>query len=228
MLSFGAAPAANLGYEVADSPHTAPGWRVVGEDFYTCVEPVQCPLDPKWVRQVHEFDPGAVFMWRKQQYLPPGAAQPVTVTHNALGRYVPTPRRELQLFYVEMPDRPTHQKPNELVIVWERFDDCYFQEGGPGAFMPWSDTLTDYLRRDYLKDYKTVQEVHEGRRDRHLALLETRARLNDDRKRAWDDLNAWCARQLDKPGDTRAGFLDYMRKTAAPREAKPMVFLGGM
>jgi hypothetical protein len=226
MIPAWARAATPVGYDVADSIHTAPGWRVIGEDFYTCVEPADCPLDPLFRRQVHEFDPDAVFLWRKQQYLPPGGTQPVTYTHNALARKVSHPRRELRLFYVEMPQNASHPRPNELVIVWEKVDARLMHDGGPGAYMPWSGQLVDYLRRDFLR-LKTPKEVSAERKVRHEARLEREERSKVDRNLAWDDLNRWCARQLDKPGDTNRALVEYMRKAAQPRERKPFVYVGG-
>lgn len=205
-----------LRYTVADSIHTAPGWRILCDsggvsDFHTCVEPVDRPMDPVWRREVHSFDPTAIFLWRKQLYLPPGQTQPVMVCHNALGRYVPVPNRELQLFYVEMPESAKHPRPNELLWVWEKFDDCLMYEGGPGAYMPWDGEIVRYLRADH----NVMTPVNElartiARRRAERKLRELKAKLEIALAQA--DFDNWVNRQLGKPGDTEQGFKEYTAK----------------
>lgn len=210
---------------MADSIHTAPGWRIIDEDFYTCVRPADCPPDPVFERIVHEFDPGAIFMWRKQRYLPPGATQAVTVTHQAVGRYNPSPNRDYPLFHVEMPMHAKHARPNELVFVWERFDTCLMQEGGPGAYMPWDGSIVNWLRSDYnvVKSSRDILKIIATRR---AAVLRKKQNERIEFEREWAEFNRWMQKMLDRPGDTAEAYRQYEVMRKSKRGTKPYVFQG--
>ncbi len=218
-----------LQYAVADSIHTAPGWRILcdkwGEsDFYTCIPPVDRPMDPVWVKEVHAFDPSAIFLWRKQLYLPPGEVLPVMVCHNAMGRYVACPRRELQLFHVEMPPGAKHPPPNELLWVWEKFDDCLMHEGGPGAYMPWDGDIVRYLRRDFIvmtPANEIDRTLTRRRAEKKLRLQKEKAEIALGRA----DLDAWIDRQLAKPGDNTQALREYNEMRRVKRAVRPYAFL---
>lgn len=212
-------PKPEVSYEVADSIHTAPGYRVVGDDFYTCIRPADVPHDPVWERIVHEFDPGAIFCWRKKRFMLPNSTTIITVTHNALARYVQSPSRSLRLFHVEMPWNAKHPKPNELLWISEKCDDTYKFEGGPGAYMPWTGEITRYLRKDFLN--KTVKELTtdlERRERAKISREEAFARDEAAYKNA--QLQAFIRAQLAKPGDTEKGYRDYMRMATSRYQSK--------
>ena len=203
-----------LRYTVADSVHTAPGWRIVDDDFYTCIPPVDRPVDPAIERLVHAFDPTAIFLWRKQLYLPPGKSLPVLFCHNALGRFISPPRRELQIFHVEMPPGAKHPKPNELLWVWEKFDETLMFHGGPGGYMPWDGEIVRYLRRDHnLMTPATEMRRIMDRRHEEEQVRSFKARAEQAAEHA--EIDAWINRQLDKPGDTQQALIEYEQKRKA-------------
>lgn len=206
-------------YDVADSVQTAPGYRLVGDDFYTCIRPVDVPHDPLFEKVVKEYDPGVIFCWRKQRFILPESTETRIYTHNVLARHVKSPKRELQMFHVEMPRNARHPVPNELCIVWEKFDDVYFFEGGPGAYMPWTRELTSYLRKDFLN--KRVKDLsHElSKRERaKISRAEGAHRREEEyRKRA---LQRRIQQLLAMPGDTDKGYREYMAKARGPYQPK--------
>jgi hypothetical protein len=205
---------------IPDTVHTAPGWRVLGDDFFTCVQPVGGPIhDPAVVAAIHGFDPGAIPMWRKQRYLPPRSTQAVLVSHLAFGRHVRFPRRQLALFNVEMPPgQRQHPVPNELLMIWEFFDATYWYEGGPGAVFPSDMRQFRYMRADYLKGDKKGGDRFAEREAQSLAARErareSSARENEHKQR---HLDAYVARQLDMPGDTVRAFREYRARNRAMR-----------
>lgn len=143
---------------VADSLHTAPGWRVVGGDFYTCVEPPDRYADRLVTKMIRSFDPGAIPIWRKQRYLMPGATVPITVTHFGIARHVKNPHAEVELFHVEMPLNADHPVPNKLECIFEVHDDTMMHDGGPGGFIPW-DMRIYHNRREAYNETKTGKQL---------------------------------------------------------------------
>jgi len=205
---------------IPDTIHTAPGWRLLGDDFYTCVQPVGGPVhDRAVVAAIHGFDPGAIPMWRKQRYLPPRRTQAVTVAHLAFGRHVRFPRRPLALFNVEMPLGPKpHPIPNELLMIWEFFDATYWYEGGPGAVFPSDMRQFRYMRADYLKGDKKGGDRFAERESKNIEARaqerDARAREAEYKQRRLDD---YVERQLEMPGDTVRAFREYQERNRAMR-----------
>ena len=202
-------------YRVADSIHTASGWRVLGEDFYTCVPPVDQPVDPAIQAWVKSFAPDLIFFWRKQRVLPPGKNVPILVTHNCVGRHSRRPDRDLVVFDVEMPLGASHLPPNEILFCWEEFDKTYWFEGGPGGYMPWTGELVRFLEsaRPTLRHPRRIVQERSARDQ-----ARKQAKLNfyrDQYQYIWNDINRWIANQLDKPGDTMAAWREYRRKARA-------------
>lgn len=158
----GKKPDPNLGYEIAHSPHTAPGWRIVGDDIYTCIEPAQGPyVDPDVLKAIHEFDPGAIPIWRVQVYLPPGKMGEqhlVKVAHVGIARYVRNPSAAHALMHVSMPENPTHPQPNVLEFIWE--DDTEARKhGGPNAILPFDWKLHKYMETRVARNQSAPQMV---------------------------------------------------------------------
>lgn len=205
---------------IPDTIGTAPGWRVLGDDFYTCVQPVGGPIhDTTVVKAIHGFDPGAIPMWRKQRYLPPGSNQAVLVSHLAFGRHVPFPHRQLALFNVEMPPGSSRNAvPNELLMIWEFFDATYWYEGGPGAVFPSDMRQFRYMRADYLRGDKKGGDRFAERETEKLTAREqaraARAREDEYKQRRLDD---YVERQLEMPGDTARAFREYRARNRAMR-----------
>ncbi len=160
--------------DIGDSSHTAEGWRVVGDDVYTCVPPPGYEIDQWILRRIHAFDRSVIPIWRMQAYLPPGSNQAAVFVHHGLAHYVKHPRRHLTLFGVNMPQPQRHQAPNELILIWEAFDERMMREGGPGGFMRFGPELLRYLEKDYVRD--TARPVAE--------MMEAKERLARERKAA--------------------------------------------
>lgn len=136
-------------YEIADSFHNAPGWRLASDDFYTCVPPADRPINKAVLRAIHSFDPGLIPIWRKQLYLPPGESTPVMVTHHGIARHVKDPKGARRLFHVEMPRNAKHPTPNLLEAILEEENERMMHEGGPGSFQRFDMWLYHLLRRQF-------------------------------------------------------------------------------
>jgi hypothetical protein len=213
--------------EIADSIATAPGWRVIGEDFYTCVPPVDRQFDPSVLELIHSFDAGIIPIWRKQRYLRPGGKVPETFTHFGIARRVDTPSRNRLVLNVEMPEGEEYRRPNELIAIYEAQDETLMHHGGPGAYLPvdmrlyWT-IINQFLwaHVDWNKDAARRVEAVEARK---------RKRAEDARAEAEEkgrEFDKWAQRQLDKPGDSIRGFLEYRARMRA-RKPRPFVHMGG-
>lgn len=223
-------PKPTIDYEVADSVHTAPGYRSVWDDFYTCIRPADVPYDPVFEKQIHEFDPDAILCWRKQRYILPNSNKTAVYTHNVLARHVKHPKRELQMFRVEMPHNAKHPKPNELMWIWESVNvndpnDRYLYQGGPGGYMPWDGKIVRYLRKDFLnRPVKKYLDDHMERTRARISRQEAYAAAEAEGKQR--EFDEFVARELAKPGDTERGYREYMQKVWGPYQRKrPYAFL---
>ncbi len=199
-------------YDVADSPWTAPGYRLVGRDFYTCVEPVDRIADRAVVAWLRTFCPDVVPIWRKQTYLPPGGTEAFTAVHLGIARCVRDPRGPLHVPYVEMPANARHQMPNLLVRIFEDHEcTTVLHEGGPGPYEPLDMGKYRELRADY-NETQTTDEI-----------LDERFRVADEeaeRRRVFElgeweyrrkHLDAFIKKQLEAPGDTLSAWRQYRR-----------------
>lgn len=209
---------------LADSFHTAPGWRILGSDFYTCVIPPHMAVDRVTLRRIHEFDPGLIPMVRKQRYLPPGSDTPVTVSHFALGRHVRNPRNRHVGFYVEMPLGAKHPRPNVLEAVLEERDLQMLQEGGPGKFQRFGPWLYLVLRAQFLANKTGRQWLREQQRTREEREARERRFRADEMQYRGKGMERLHRRAAELgPADWQR-YWDRMR---ALRNGKPRVFLGG-
>jgi hypothetical protein len=223
-------------YTLADSPHTATGYRIVYDemgrtDHYSCVPPVDSSVipHPSVLRAIHEFDPSLIVLWRKQRYLPPSATESSMEihTHLALARHVRTPRRELILFNVEMPANATHPVPNELILIWEAFDKRFFHEGGPGGYMPPDMSLYHFLREQF-NEIKSPEELSTEKEIRRREKYEhERKALGDEMAYSQKHYDAYMDKFWQLPGDHFAGFEEWKRKKRAGPDKKLMVDLRG-
>jgi hypothetical protein len=209
---------------VADSIYTAPGWRVIGDDHYTAVPPVDCPADPGVTRAIRQFWPDAVPIWRKQRYLPPGERSvEVVVSHHGIATYQAHPKAMRRLFHVEMPAGAKGPAPNQLEAIFEHPN--YADIGGPGLFLPWDNRLYMCVRGNYRDDNTSTADVFER------ALTAQEERQKRERK-ARDDDFAYRRKHLEKriaatlEALTERDFREYQARCRAPRERKVMVFQG--
>lgn len=140
-----------LQWDPSDSIANAPGWRIIGDDFFTCIPPVDACADPAITRLIRSISPEAIPIWRKQLYLPPGEqTRTILAVHHGIATYVSNPRGMRRLFHVEMPAHAKHPRPNQLECIFERNNPTDF--GAPGIFLPWDARVYRYLRANYRND----------------------------------------------------------------------------
>lgn len=210
--------------DMADSIHTAPGWRYLAPDLYTCVIPPHMAIDRATLRRIHEFDLGLIPMVRKQRYLPPNSSTPVVVAHFALGRHVKNPRNRRSGFRCEMPVRATHPRPNLLEAILEDRDLRMLQEGGPGGFQRFGPWLYHLLRRSFLANKTGAQWIREAQKKREESEAREKAARRAEmayHQRGMGKLHKRAAEL------TRADWDKYFDRIQRARQVKPRVFLGG-
>lgn len=209
----------------ADSIWTAPGWRLWGKESWTCVPPVDMPIDPVVLRAIHEFDPGAIPIWRKRRYLPPGDTQPVLFTHYAIGRHVRDPKGDRRLFHVEMPRNATHPAPNLLEFVLQIRGTRMMHHGGPGDHLPFGMGLYHALRDKFLANKTALQLA-----DEQIALDDAeRERIERENKAEEERRQAILAKRLTPIFEkvTRQDYLKHVAKVnGLLRPSKPFVHVG--
>jgi hypothetical protein len=215
-----------LSYTPADTIANAPGWRIIGQDFYTCIPPVDLPADSGVTRAIRAFCPNAIPIWRKQLYLPPGEqTRTVLSVHHGIATYVETPRLSRRLFHVEMPAHADHPTPNQLEMVFERPDPSDI--GAPGLFLPWNNQVYLYLRANYRDDMTSNSSILDVI-IRRSAENKERARKSHEAEEEYRQRN--LQKRLDRifenmPSDAYKQYVAAMR---SPRERKrPYVFMGG-
>lgn len=224
-------------YTVSDSPWNAPGYRIVGRDFYTCVEPADRVADKAVLRWIRDFCPDVIPVWRKQIYKAPGSNATFVATHLCLGRHIKDAHKKgrRHIPYVEMPANAKHPMPNVLVRVLEDKDHpTVLHQGGPGPYQP----LTMAVYRDVHHADQRSTRVVDAEEDRLIE--EARARqeraIQEEREYREKQVAAFIAKQLDAPGDTLVGYLAYRRLMAERRRrmrsltgaSKPFIHVSGV
>lgn len=206
---------ATISYKVADTPWTAPGYRLVGKDSYTCVPPTDRTVDKAVLKAVHDFAPDLIPLWRKQQYIPPGGTQPFTVSHLCLGRYIKDPRNRLHIPYVEMPAGARHPMPNVLERVFEDKEDLtVLHHGGPGRDLPFDMAAVRELRAtDSFADNRPQHVIdEENDRNRIEAEIKRLEFFVDQWEYRQKHIDKFVQKQLDAPGDTFRAWQEYRRR----------------
>lgn len=125
------------------------GWRLVGEDAYTCVPPVGYEKDPKITAAIRSFDPGVVPIWRIQVWIAPGDTRPKQYVHHGGARYYPHPKRMRRAFACPVPPDWRGPAPNFLDFILEDQETLDFKRGGPGGFVPWDWATYAWARRQF-------------------------------------------------------------------------------
>lgn len=115
-----------LSVRLRDSPETVRGWRLVSISF-SCIPDACYPPDWAIVNAARENDPDLIYMVARWTFRPEGArsdgGQTQTFTRHALGRHVPVPAADKELFHVEMPADATFPVPNQLDRMLPDFDE---------------------------------------------------------------------------------------------------------
>jgi len=128
-------------------------WEQVGDDHYTCVAPPNFAADPAVTAALHEFDAGAIVMWRVQAWKVPGHSGVRLVAHVGIGRHYPDPCYARAGFYVEMPQGAKHPAPNYLDKF---FEGDPIAPNGPGEVLPWDWGVYGFCRRKWERERLTV------------------------------------------------------------------------
>lgn len=192
-----------------------PPWRLVGQDHYTLVTPVDGPfVDPAALALIRSFDPGVIPIWRKQLWQ---RADGSVVVHSTVGiaRYNPDPKAVRHEFRFELPAGWTGPKPNMLEFWWR-----VIKHGEPDEALPFDLSLAAAMREAY--ETRTAKEFirdieGRGQAEKQAAML-AHARETAARER---EMN----RQIATVFKTNT-FQDLIDQywTAAP--TRPQVLLG--
>lgn len=228
--------AAPIEYRFSDSPWNAPGYRIIGRDFYTCVEPADRIADRAVLRWLRDFAPDIVPVWRKQIYKAPNSNSTFVATHLCLARYLKDPHKygRRHVPYVEMPANAKHPMPNVIVKVLEDKDHpTVLHQGGPGPYQPL--TMETYRSVSHA-DQRPAWAIEAEEEQRIAEAKEKQDRaIQEEREYRERQVASFIARQLDAPGDIVAGYLAYRRLMAERRRrmkmrtgnTKPFIHMSG-
>lgn len=222
-------------YAPADSPWNAPGYRIIGRDFYTCVEPPDRIADRAVIRAIRAFAPDVIPVWRKQIYKAPNSNRTFVATHLCLARYLRDTRGKRHVPYVEMPANAKHPMPNVLVRVLEDKDHpTVLHQGGPGPYQP----LTMQHFRDVSYADQRPRWMVEAEEDRLREEAEEKREraIQEERGYREKQVAAFIAKQLGAPGDELKGYMAYRALQAYRRRrmrenlgsAKPFIHVSGV
>jgi hypothetical protein len=163
------------------------GWRLVGDDRYTCVAPVGYEKDPAVTAAIRAFDPGVIPIWRIQVWVAPDDPTPRQHVHHGFARFYPHPRRLRRGFACPVPADWRGEAPNFLDFIMEDQETRDFHRGGPGGFIPWDWALYTWARRHF--DRLTVKLW--------LAAVERRQERDAKIRQAWQDDLEYRKKQLE-------------------------------
>jgi hypothetical protein len=169
-------------------------WEQAGEDHYTCVAPANFPADPAVTAALHEFDPGAIIMWRVQQWKVPGHAALRTIAHVGIGRCYPDPRYARAGFFVEMPQGAKHPAPNYLDRF---FEGDPIAPNGPGEVLPWDWGALAFCTRKWLRERLTVERFDAAivRRKAREAKMRADHQAQIEYVKSW--IEPWILRKIE-------------------------------
>lgn len=143
------------------------GWRIVGDDVYTCVPPPGYEIDPAVLAAIHEFDPGLIPIWRIQFWIRPNEERREVVVHSGIARHFPHPRYMRRAFHVLMPAAAEHPVPNFLDAIFEDQLCGTYMMGGPGGYMQWDWSVYYWCREKFMSvTVKRFDQLMENKRNR--------------------------------------------------------------
>ena len=192
-------------HKVADSFHTAPGWRELSFEL-TCIPNGQYPWNPEVIKAIWKFDPTLVPMWVNWAFAPPGQDNEVVVFgRHVIGRHEPLLCGEAPEFFVSMPSMPcqglTFKKPNVLELVLMMPRNSQYPEAAdlPGDFLAFDWPIVEWLRERFKASQKSGQDMA---RDYINAKREeedrNRACREDEMAYRMRDLERYVSRKLDQ------------------------------
>lgn len=217
---------------IADSLYTAPGWRFLGEYYYTWKD-VMYPWDPNVLRAIREIEPTVVPVTRRSiwQKMDRGNPQtPIVLIRHAVVRAIRDPIIPPHQFRIEL---PIHHEPG----LWSSFPNIYTRIPGnwmelqhhsrdirpyspdlPGAYLGHDWDLNGMLHRDYENNRSWKEIVN----DFHAPVEE-----EEERKEKFNqDENDYVDRQIARDFNEEASDLEWkealLGDTKRPEKA-PMV-----
>jgi len=150
---------------VVPAARSRDGWRVAGDDLYTCVAPPGFEKDPAVTEAIRSFDPAIIPAWRIQLWHPPESDKVLRAVHHGIMRHYPHPRHLRQRFHVELPQGWAGPEPNFLDVFFD--DERQTNHIGPAAYLPWDWKVYRYCRAQYvLLTVETYMKRMEARRER--------------------------------------------------------------
>ena len=149
---------------VADSFHTAPGWRQV-EFSLSCIPDAEIPWDPRVVKAVWKFDPTFVPCVATWVFAPPGKdSERVIFKRFMLTRHEPNPRTAIVGVNITMPAMPCQglnfKKPNvlEFPLMFPSNSD-FPNEDLPGDYIPFDFPVVEWMKARFKASQRTPGEI---------------------------------------------------------------------
>lgn len=144
-------------------------WRQLGDDHYSLIPPAQGPgVDPVQLRRIHDFDPGAIPLWRRQVWRSPEGRIAVFVCIG-IGRHEPHAKYGQGAWSIDVPRGYSGPVPNIVELWWKRR-----RQHMPDAPRRFDGELVRHLRLAYnlRRGAELAAEIKEGEvndRDRRLS-----------------------------------------------------------
>lgn len=219
--------------EVADSFHTAPGWREVSCEL-TCVPDPEYPWDPKIVKAIWVFDPTFVPCMMRWAFAPPNDDQERVVFKRFLvARHEPNLRQGAPEFAVEMPAMPCQgivfKIPNVLEFPWMKPENSEHPDAPdlPGDFLPFDWPLVEYLQHRLMLTTQGPQGAELGRhmvRQERDRLQQVAVRIDEERAYRERELARYVGKKLEQASEIEVR--DHLM-AVEKRKSRPFVHLTG-
>lgn len=221
-----------LGYRVADSFASAPGYREM-DVVYSCVPDPAYPWDPQVMRAIREFAPDAVPMWIQWVFMSPGETgnpEVVVFGRHALGRTIQNLTSELEPFRCAMPTMPcqglTFERPNRIWFVHEGAPHPQYPDL-PGSYLPFDGSILDRAKKSAIGFRMSEKEFVEYMRQEFIEKAREekdrrRAALEDDLEARRRDFEAYADKQFERISEVEAA---EFQRSAGKREvpARPTI-----
>ena len=213
---------------VADSFHTAPGWREVAFEL-TCIPNQAYPWNPEVIKAIWKFDPTLVPIWVNWVFAPPGKDnERVVFGRHVIGRHEASLRSDLEDFPCTMPSMPcqgiTFKKPNVLELVLMMPDNSQFPNVSdlPGDFIAFDWPIVEWLRERFKASQNTQLAKDYINRQRESEEKAKQA-MEDDAAYRLRDLQKFVDKKLEQVSEVELRDHILGKKD---RQAKPILFLG--
>ena len=193
--------APKLSWNVANSFHTAPGYRQLSVE-YSCIPDSLYPPEKEVLQAVKRIAPDLEYMWVRWVMLSPsntGNPQVEVFGRHALGRRVSDPHNTLPYLPITLPSGMTsRRKPNRIHRI---FQNMYSKEPrGIGGYLPFdwnvyywiAETYKEATAKDLFRIY--AQEPEDEKQKRDLSRQEQFGYMQRD-------IGGWVQRQLDSASE---------------------------